>query len=48
MTGMNETEYREMMLTGGRSIEGNRVVGEDGDAQAQRQPQGNGRAGWDH
>ena len=48
MTGMSEAEYREMMLTGGRSIEGNRVIGEDGDAQAQRQPQGSGRAGWDH
>jgi protocatechuate 4,5-dioxygenase alpha chain len=40
MTGMTETEYREMMLRGGRSIEGNRFVGEDGDAQAHRQPQG--------
>ena len=29
-----------MMLRGGRSIEGNRFVGEDGDAQAHRQPQG--------
>ena len=27
------------------SIEGNRVIGEDGDAQAQRQPQGSGKAG---
>ena len=48
MTGMSEMEYREMMLAGGRSIEGNRVVGEDGDAQAQRQPRGNGRPGWEH
>ena len=40
MTGMTEAEYREMMLRGGRSIEGNRFVGEDGDAQAHRQPQG--------
>jgi protocatechuate 4,5-dioxygenase, alpha chain len=47
MTGMTEGEYREMMITGGRSIEGNRVVGEDGDAQAHRQPQGTGHAGWD-
>jgi protocatechuate 4,5-dioxygenase, alpha chain len=31
------------MLAGGRSAQGNRVVGEDGDAQAHRQPQG--RAG---
>ncbi|HYA74477.1 MAG TPA: protocatechuate 4,5-dioxygenase subunit alpha [Roseiarcus sp.] len=40
MTGMTEDEYREMMVSGGRSIEGNRYVGEDGDAQAQHQPQG--------
>ncbi|MES2361100.1 MAG: protocatechuate 4,5-dioxygenase subunit alpha [Pseudomonadota bacterium] len=40
MTGMTEEEYRDMMVAGGRSIEGNRVVGEDGDAQANRQPQG--------
>jgi protocatechuate 4,5-dioxygenase alpha chain len=29
-----------MMIGGGRSVEGNRVVGEDGTAQAHRQPQG--------
>ena len=40
MTGMTEAEYRDMMVKGGRSIEGNRYVGEDGDAQAHRQPQG--------
>jgi protocatechuate 4,5-dioxygenase alpha chain len=40
MTGMTEDEYRAMMLGGGRSIEGNRVIGENGDAQAQNQPQG--------
>ena len=40
MTGMTEDEYRAMMIAGGRSIEGNRVIGEDGDAQAQNQPQG--------
>ena len=40
MTGMTEAEYREMMVGGGRSIEGNRFIGEDGDAQAHRQPQG--------
>jgi protocatechuate 4,5-dioxygenase alpha chain len=40
MTGMSEAEYRDMMLQGGRSVKGNRVVGEDGDAQAHRQPQG--------
>jgi protocatechuate 4,5-dioxygenase alpha chain len=40
MTGMTEQEYRAMMLAGGRSIEGNRYLGEDGDAQPHRQPQG--------
>ncbi len=40
MTGMTEDEYRNMMIAGGRSVEGNRVVGEDGTAQAHRQPQG--------
>ncbi len=40
MTGMSEQEYRDMMIKGGRSPEGNRVVGEGGDAQAHRQPQG--------
>ncbi len=40
MTGMSETQYRDMMIAGGRSIRGNRFVGEDGDAQAQHQPQG--------
>ena len=43
MTGMTEAEYRNMMLNGGRSIEGNRYLGEDGDAQPHRQPQGAGR-----
>jgi protocatechuate 4,5-dioxygenase alpha chain len=42
MTGMSEQEYREMMLKGGRSPEGNRYLGEDGDAQPHRQPQGKG------
>ena len=42
MTGMSEEEYRAMMLGGGRSIEGNRRLGEDGDAQPGRQPQGRG------
>ena len=40
MTGMTEDEYRAMMVGGGRSIEGNRHLGEDGDAQPQHQPQG--------
>lgn len=42
MTGKTEDEYRDMMIKGGRSAEGNRVVGESGDAQADRQPQGSG------
>ena len=40
MTGMSEEEYRNMMVGGGRSVEGNRVIGEEGDAQPHRQPQG--------
>lgn len=40
MTGMSEDEYKTMMVGGGRSIEGNRYPGEDGDAQPQHQPQG--------
>lgn len=28
MTGMSEEEYRQMMINGGRSIEGNRYIGE--------------------
>ncbi|MFN0163892.1 MAG: protocatechuate 4,5-dioxygenase subunit alpha [Burkholderiales bacterium] len=42
MTGKTEEEYRDMMVRGGRSVEGNRVIGEPGDAQADRQPQGGG------
>ncbi len=42
MTGKTEIEYRDMMIAGGRHIDGNRVMGEDGDAQANRQPQGSG------
>jgi len=46
MTGMTEDEYRAMMVSGGRSVEGNRFIGEDGTAQAHRQPQGAaGKAG---
>lgn len=45
MTGKTEEEYRDMMINGGRSPAGNRVVGEDGDAQAQHQPQGKGKPG---
>jgi len=40
MTGMTEQEYRDMMIHGGRSVEGNRYLGENGDAQPQNQPQG--------
>ena len=40
MTGMTQEEYMQMMIKGGRSIEGNRRLGEDGDAQPQHQPQG--------
>jgi protocatechuate 4,5-dioxygenase alpha chain len=39
MTGMSEEEYRNMMISGGRSANGNRRIGEDGDAQAHHQPQ---------
>ena len=38
MTGMSEQAYRDMMIAGGRSPEGNRYLGEDGDAQPHRQP----------
>ena len=40
MTGMTQEEYMAMMLGGGRRIDGNRVLGENGDAQPQNQPQG--------
>jgi protocatechuate 4,5-dioxygenase, alpha chain len=30
---MSEQDYRAMMIKGGRSIEGNRKIGESGDAQ---------------
>ncbi len=43
MTGMTEEEYRNMMISGGRSVEGNRYLGEDGSAQPHRQPQGQSR-----
>src|SRR6185295_13267379 len=36
MTGMADEAYREMMINGGRSVEGNRYIGEDGDAQPHR------------
>jgi protocatechuate 4,5-dioxygenase alpha chain len=40
MTGMTQDEYMAMMLGGGRRIDGNRYLGENGDAQPQNQPQG--------
>jgi protocatechuate 4,5-dioxygenase, alpha chain len=40
MTGMSQDEYMAMMLAGGRSADGNRYLGEEGDAQPHRQPQG--------
>jgi protocatechuate 4,5-dioxygenase alpha chain len=36
MTGMSEEDYRAMMVNGGRKIDGNRSIGEDGDAQRPR------------
>jgi len=45
MTGMSEQEYRQMMISGGRSPEGNRYLGEDGDAQPHHQPQGRAHTG---
>jgi protocatechuate 4,5-dioxygenase alpha chain len=44
MTGMTEEEYRNMMIAGGRSPEGNRYRGEEGSAQPHRQPQGSSKA----
>ena len=41
MTGMTEEAYRDMMVAGGRSVAGNRRIGEDGDAQP-RPPQAGG------
>lgn len=31
MTGMSVEEYKQMMINGGRSIEGNRFIGEQGE-----------------
>ncbi len=45
MTGMTEAEYRDMMIHGGRSPVGNRYLGEEGDAQSHRQPQGSAGKG---
>jgi protocatechuate 4,5-dioxygenase alpha chain len=40
MTGMSEDEYLAMMVSGGRRVDGNCGLGEVGDAQPHRQPQG--------
>ena len=40
MTGMTEQEYRDMMIRGGRKIDGNRRIGEHGDAQRPRKDDG--------
>ena len=45
MTGMSEAEYRDMMVSGGRSHRGEPWIGEDGSAQAHRQPQGTASRG---
>ena len=45
MTGMSEQDYRDMMINGGRSIEGNRKIGESGDAQRPRRRL-DGRTTW--
>jgi protocatechuate 4,5-dioxygenase, alpha chain len=42
MTGMTEDEYKAMMVAGGRSADGNRRLGEGGNAQPEHQPQGSG------
>ena len=36
MTGLTEEQYRAMMVSGGRSPEGNRYLGENGDAQPKK------------
>lgn len=43
MTGMTEEEYRNMMINGGRSADGNRYLGENGSEQPHNQPQGSGK-----
>src|SRR6185295_7213987 len=40
MTGLSEAQYRDMMIGGGRSIEGNRAIDEGGSARAQQQARG--------
>jgi protocatechuate 4,5-dioxygenase alpha chain len=43
MTGMTEQDYRDMMVKGGRKIDGNRRIGEDGDAQRPQKDPAKGR-----
>jgi protocatechuate 4,5-dioxygenase alpha chain len=45
MTGMTEEEYRDMMIAGGRSPEGNRYARRRRHAQAHHQPQGSAGRG---
>ena len=40
MTGMTEDEYRNMMVSGGRSVEGNRYIADHGPAQPPHHPPG--------
>lgn len=40
MSSMTGDDYVEMMNTGGRSVEGNRYVGEDRDSDGDREPDG--------
>ena len=40
MSGMTGDDYVEMMNAGGRSVEGNRYVGEDRDSDGDREPDG--------
>jgi protocatechuate 4,5-dioxygenase, alpha chain len=46
MTGMSEDEYKTMMVSGGRSAQGNRKLGEGGNAQPEHQPQGSGKGSY--
>ena len=40
MSGMTGDDYVEMMNAGGRSVDGNRYVGEDRDSDGDREPDG--------
>ena len=43
MTGMTEEEYRDMMVRAAARSKATASIGEDGDAQPHRQPQGRSR-----